>query len=313
MKGDIVLLGSTDVSLAVAVAIHEAGMRLRAIVKTEKVFSISYSATGVTNVRSADIDEWAGSQDVPVIGFTNYHDLAAHFAADTPALCLVAGWYHIVPRHFRSMFKRGCYGLHASLLPQLRGGAPLNWAILSGATETGVSLFGMEDGVDDGLIYGQEVFTIGPRTTIAELVHESKDACAALVRKYLPDILAGRCEGRKQAGAESYGLQRTPEDGRVDWRKPAGEIDRLVRAVGRPYPGAFTMMEGEKVTIWAADPVTAAPQVFGACGQIARLAGVEDPVVVTGKGLLRILEATSDNGLNIIEKLRRSAHRRFSD
>lgn len=311
MQDSILLLGSTDVTLAVAQAIDETGTQLSGIVTVGDSFSISYSEKRVANVRNADPARWARDKGVPIIPFTTYENVLEHYAGMVPPICLVAGWYHMVPRRFREAFPRGCFGFHASLLPKLRGGAPLNWAILSGARETGVTLFEMADGVDTGLIFGQELFQISPDATIGDLVAVSRDACAALTKRHLSSLLDGSAKGRVQEGEASYGLQRIPDDGRIDWTCSRVEIDRLVRAVSRPYPGAFTTLGEDRVHIWATRMSGEAPLVFGAPGQLVMLPHFDLPGVVVGDGLLLIAEATS-NGSDCLDTLRKSGHKRFA-
>lgn len=312
MPGSVLLLGATDVTLAVAEAVLACGASLAGIVTVGESFSISYSADPVRNARAVDAFEWGRRNDVEIIRFSNYDHLLREISPERPDICLVAGWYHMVPQRFRAAFARGCFGFHASLLPQLRGGAPLNWAILTAQTETGVTLFEMNDGVDDGLIFGQSRFAIPPQAFVGDLVLMARDACAELTRDVLPALLAGTASGKEQVGVASYGMQRTPEDGRIDWRNSAVAIDRLVRAVSRPYPGAFSTLEAEVVRIWATEPLALAPAVFGAPGQIARLRESRHPCVVTRDGLLQIVEATDTQGVDCIDKLRKSGHKRFT-
>lgn len=312
MPGRVLLLGATDATLAVADAVLACGAQLCGIVTVGESFSISYSSTRVRNARAIDASGWSKQNGVQIIDFAGYEDLASRVALLKPDMCLVAGWYHMVPRGFRSAFPRGCFGFHASLLPRLRGGAPLNWAILTDQSETGVTLFEMTDGVDEGRIFGQVRFPIASREMIGDLVLKASAACADLTRRTVPALLAGTALGTMQDGPVSYGLQRIPEDGRIDWRSPALAIDRLVRAVSRPYPGASTMLDEQVVHIWATEPLVSAPPVFGAPGQIVRLPDLKHPCVVTGDGLLAILEASDDTGGDCIDKLRKSGHKRFT-
>jgi len=312
MSDNLLLLGGTDVTLAVAEAAMGCGIALAGIVAVGESFSISYSETRIRNARSVDLQGWTQRNNVPLIPFTTYDDLLTHLSGGIPPLCLVAGWYHMVPRRFRELFARGCYGFHASLLPQLRGGAPLNWAILSGMVETGVTLFEMADGVDDGIVFGQERFPIASRATISELAVEARQACATLTKRHLLALMAGAAQGTAQEGVPSYGLQRIPEDGMIDWRAGATAIDRLVRAVGRPYPGASTRLGGTAMRIWATDIPLPQPQVFGMPGQIAKLPEIAGPCVVTGDGLLRIVEASDETGADQLDNLLRSTHKRFN-
>lgn len=308
---DLLLMGSTDVTLAVGNALLDAGTGISGVVTVGESFSISYSDSAVPNLRFADIPKWCERRRVRAIKFSSYDQVLGEIGDGDIPLCLVAGWYHMLPATFRKKFLRGCVGLHASLLPQLRGGAPLNWAILTGLRETGVTMLKLTDGVDDGPIYGQKRLPIGPRTTIGELVEDSARASADLARELTPGIIDGGREPVAQSGRHSYGLQRNPEDGQIDWCGSADAIDRLVRAVGRPYAGAFTYLESEKIQIWAGAPVSVDTRVYGAPGQLARVPGIDHVCVVTGEGLMAIHAVTDEQGDCALDLLRRSIQKRF--
>lgn len=305
---EVLILGGTDITLAVAQAVLDAGLKVRAVVHIGATFTISYSADAVSNQRHVDVPGWCRSKGVEDVVFTSFADLAAWPGLDDCSVCLVAGWYHMVPPAFRERFARGCLGLHASLLPQLRGGAPLNWAILSGLEETGISLFELGGGVDDGGVYAQSRIPLHPRISIHELVAAANLAGAELVRDHIAAIAEGRIVATPQVGSPTYALQRSPEDGCIDWRQPAEMIDRLVRAVGRPYSGATTILDGRPVVIWAAE-AAATPRVLGAPGQVIRLD--DRPCVVTGQGLLVICEAAFEDGADALHALRRASNKRL--
>jgi methionyl-tRNA formyltransferase len=307
----VLLLGGTDFTLAVAGRLAALGLGPAGVVHLGETVRISYAPQGFANTRHADLAGWCRDRGVPDAVFSDSAAIAT-FAAKTGAeLLLAAGWYHMVPAELRARFARGALGLHASLLPSLRGGAPLPWAILTGMSETGMSLFALGDGIDDGPIYGQRRVAIAPRSTVGELVAAVEQAALDLISECLPAVAAGTLEPRQQSGSPSYGLQRNAEDGRIDWRGPADAIDRLVRAVGRPYPGAFGDLQGERIMIWKSEP-RALPKVHGAPGQIARIPDDADPVAVTGSGLLAIREATTANGDDALPRLRRAANQRFT-
>lgn len=309
---EIIILGSTDITLAVAQATLQAGVGIAAIANIGSTFNISYSREKISNARYRDISSWCSEHQVRNIPFTSYDDLIREIEGHDIPLCLVAGWYHMVPRSFRDFFPKGCLGFHASLLPQLRGGAPLNWAILSGLKETGVSLFEMDDGVDTGRLYAQSRFPIGARTKIGDLVEVSQKVSAEIIHRNLAQILSDRLEPYAQNGEASYGLQRQPADSRINWNSRSQDIDSLIRATSRPYPGAFTTLNEEKISIWSAEVLEDAPLVYGAPGQIFSLPDSEYPCVVTGDVPLKILEATDAEGTDTLKLLRRSGHQRFS-
>lgn len=310
----VLLLGGTDLTLAIARSLEGLGFGPAGVVHIPPTFAISYSPGGLNNVRHADLAAWCDDHSIPAFAYDGAASLAEAATATQAEFCLAAGWYHMVPRRIRALFPKGTAGLHASLLPCLRGGAPLNWALLSGARKTGVTLFELDEGVDDGAIWDQEAFAIEPRATIGDLVRLAESASVRMVRRCLPRIADGRWSSpRPQVGVPSYGLARTPDDGLIKWSGTAAEIDRLIRAVGRPYPGAFTWLDDRKVTVWAAEPLDTPVTVHGAPGQIARLPGHEHPLVVTAAGLLSIREADGPEGEDALSMLLRSANRRLGD
>ncbi len=148
--------------------------------------------------------------------------------------------------------------LHGSLLPKYRGRAPVNWVLVNGETETGVTLHVMTRKPDAGDIVGQAAVPIAFDDTALTLFGKLEKAGAELLADLLPRIAAGDVPRRpNEIEKGSYFGGRRPEDGRIDWTRSALEIYNLVRAVTRPYPGAFSFLGGEPVRIWWATPVPA--------------------------------------------------------
>ncbi|HWA23856.1 MAG TPA: formyltransferase family protein [Caulobacterales bacterium] len=312
MAESVILFGATDLTLAAADAVNASGTRVAAIVYVGQTFPISYARSGVRNVRSADIPGWCAANDAEAIAFTDFKQLAQNLEGQKYGAGVVAGWYHMVPRGFREKTAPHWIGFHASLLPQLRGGAPLNWAILRGLTETGVSMFALGDGVDDGALYDQMSFPIGPRANVGELVVAAQNATTTMIRRSLPEILAGRLQGKPQQGEATYGLQRTPEDGRIDWSLSAEEIDRLIRAVCRPYPGGLTRLGEQTIAIHRATPANGVSAIYGAPGQIAMTSDDKRLIIVCGKGSLVVEEAVTDSGADAVPLLVKAANQRLA-
>ena len=134
----------------------------------------------------------------------------------------------------------GAFNMHGSLLPKFRGRAPLNWAIVKGERETGVTLHEMVEKPDAGRIVDQEAVPIGPDDTAVEVFHRMTAAAESVLRRSLPAIVKGAVQFKPNELARgSYFGRRRPEDGRIDWSRSAQEIHDLVRAVAPPFPGAF--------------------------------------------------------------------------
>ena len=174
--------------------------------------------------------------------------------------------------------------VHASLLPRWRGAAPIQWAVASGDAETGVCLMQMEAGLDTGPVLALRRTLIQPDDTAETLQQRLSELGGALIREELPRYLAGVLTPRPQP-AEGVTLARLveKEDGRVDWARPAVELERRVRAFV-PWPGAWTQLGPQLLKIWRAQVVPGA----GEPGTVLMGHGTLD--VATGEGALRLLE-----------------------
>jgi methionyl-tRNA formyltransferase len=145
---------------------------------------------------------------------------------------------------------RGALNMHGSLLPKYRGRAPVNWAVLKGERETGATLHYMVEKPDAGDIVAQTAVPILPDDTARDVFDKVTGAAAATLDRVLPQFLAGDAPRIPQDLAQgSFFGGRKPEDGRIDWSRPAREIHDLVRAVAPPFPGAFTMVAGEQLRV----------------------------------------------------------------
>jgi methionyl-tRNA formyltransferase len=165
----------------------------------------------------------------------------------------IIGWSQIASSNVLSAPKKGAIGAHPTLLPVGRGRAAVPWAILKGLDKTGVSFFKMDEGVDTGLMLGQEVIELGPDETATILYDKVNSAHETLIKKIWPSLLTDSLKGVEQDESRaSYWEGRKPEDGKIESaRMSRVEVDRLVRATTKPYPGAFVQLpHGLKKIIW---------------------------------------------------------------
>ncbi|MEN5043861.1 bifunctional UDP-4-amino-4-deoxy-L-arabinose formyltransferase/UDP-glucuronic acid oxidase ArnA [Pseudomonas koreensis] len=155
-----------------------------------------------------------------------------------------------------ALAKKGAFNLHGSLLPRYRGRAPANWVLVNGETETGVTLHRMVKRADAGAIVAQQRVAIERSDTGLTLHAKLRTAASDLLRDTLPNMLQGKITETPQdeSKATVFG-RRTPADGKLVWAKPAEELFNLVRAVTRPYPGAFCAVGEHKLIVWSADVV----------------------------------------------------------
>ena len=230
------------------------GVELAGIVTAPRQFAISYSEQPVTNVLHADFEKLAQAWGVPHVvmqGSAKDPQLVEMLRGWRPDLFLVVGWYHVVPRAWRDLAP--AYGMHGSLLPAYRGGAPLVWAMINGEREAGITFFQLDDGIDSGAIVGQRAVPILLNDTIASLYARIEEAGRAILVETLPQLIAGTCPHRPQASATGAVMpQRAPADGAIDWQRPSLDIYNFIRAQTRPYPGAFTHVDGHRIHIWQA-------------------------------------------------------------
>ena len=145
----------------------------------------------------------------------------------------------------------GAFNMHGSLLPKYRGRACVNWAVLNGEKQTGVTLHRMTKYADRGNIIAQEAVEIGENETSHEVFKKIIPAAGRVLSQSLDDILSGKAEGivQNESEATKFGRRR-PEDGIINFSKSAREIHNLVRAVTKPFPGAFFYHDGRKIMIW---------------------------------------------------------------
>lgn len=202
--------------------------------------------------------------------------------------------------------RRGAYNLHGSLLPKYRGRVPVNWAVLHGETETGATLHEMTVKPDAGAIIAQVAVPILPDDTAFEVFGKLTVAAEQTLWQALPGILSGtpnRIANELSKG--SYFGGRKPEDGRIDWSKPAQQVYNLHRAVAPPYPGAFFDHAGKRFVIEKARMVQAID--FKLASNLPQGISVVDNTVfgICGDGqAIRILALQSDNKTLSVDEIK---------
>lgn len=187
----------------------------------------------------------------------------------------------------------GAFNLHGSLLPKYRGRAPLNWVLVNGETETGVTLHRMVKRADAGDIVAQQRVAIDPQDNALTL-HRKLVACAGqLLEGALPPMKRGEITATPQNDAEATVVgRRTPEDGRINWELPAAKVNNLVRAVTDPWPGAFAYAGTVKFVVWKGRVHQDAPSA-----KPGTVLSVEPFLIACGEGALEVVTGQSDNGV----------------
>lgn len=242
------------------------------------------------------VAELAARHDIPVYAPENInHPIWVDtIRAMEPDILFSFYYRKMLGKQVLSAAAMGGINLHGSLLPAYRGRAPINWVLVNGETQTGVTLHHMTEKPDDGDIIAQLPVDISREDTAASLGERMLETARALLEATLPLIRENQSARRPQdPSAASYFGGRTPDDGRIDWSRPADEIYNLVRAVSRPFPGAFTYRGNLKFNIWdaASHPAEVHEEPPGT------ILSVEPLKVACGKGALSIRFGQTDTGI----------------
>jgi len=249
-----VFLGCTNYSKALLLFLIENNIIPTAVFSIPKEFNISYSKKKVTNSNYANLKELASNHKI------SYHEVDSVKGKKiidyykvirnlNPDLILAVGWYYMIPKKIRSLARHGVWGIHASLLPKYAGGAPLNWAIINGEKETGVTLFRMDDGVDDGDIISQKSFPIEYNDSINDVYKKAFIVSKKVLKQAIQNIDIVEFIPQNKSEIKVY-PQRTPEDGEIDLSQSSTDIYNFIRAQSSPYPGAFIKtIDGKKLVI----------------------------------------------------------------
>jgi len=210
------------------------------------------------------LDDLAEQYQIPLCKVTNINEPAAIRClrdADLDWLFIV-GWSQIAGREVLASARNGVLGMHPTLLPVGRGRASIPWAILKGLSRTGVSLFRLAEGVDTGPVLAQEVVEIDADETAGTLYEKAVTAHLSLLRSVLPELEAGSVEEQPQDDSKATVWPgRRPEDGEIlPQSMTVEQVDRLVRATTRPYPGAFVRQaDGSVLRVWSGAPCFGKP------------------------------------------------------
>lgn len=204
------------------------------------------------------LDDIATKNNIPLLKINNVNDIEVIETLKKYEIdwLFIIGWSQIAKVNLLNTPKKGCIGMHPTLLPKGRGRASIPWAILKKLDKTGVTMFKLDQGVDTGEILGQVEIPLTEEITATELYKEVNESHTKLIEKYWEDIINDRLELKKQQEEDAtYWEGRKPEDGEIKNKMTVEEAETLVRAVTHPYPGAFYKKDNQKIIIWKAKKV----------------------------------------------------------
>jgi len=287
-------------SRAVVFAYHDVGVRcLKALVSAQVEIPLV-----VTVADDPNETQWFGS--VAATAAEYGLSVVTPSDANTPELQRMVGDLQpdfVFSFYYRSMLGapflnaagRGALNIHGSLLPKFRGRAPVNWAILKGARETGATLHYMVERADAGDIVDQLAVPILRDDDARDVFAKVTVAAETVLTRSLPGLISGTAPRKPQESLPGqYFGRRRPEDGRIDWSRPAEEIHNLVRAVAPPFPGAFADIRNQR---WWIHKTRLSMRTLAPPGR-PRLFGEDGRCVVAccDGGLLQLVAAAGANG-----------------
>lgn len=286
----IVFVGSVDFSRHCLQEVVRRGGQVVAVLNPEPQHARA-------NSDYADLAPIAASLGIPLVRLRRITDPET---ADTlrtlaPDVMLVLGFSQIVPKDVLAIPRLGCIGSHPALLPRNRGRHPLVWALVEGLSESGLTFFFLDEGVDSGDILWQKPFPITLDDDAGTLYEKIKRLAGEAIGVILPRLEAGTAPRRPQDHSQAtYWRKRTAADGEIDWVRPPLAAYNLIRALTKPYPGAHTFLDGQRVLVWRSRMAPDAPSPGAAPGEI--VGGTPDGFMVQcGGGLLELRDWECDS------------------
>ncbi len=239
-------------------------------------------------LQKSPVKIFAEEHGIPVIQPINLKDpdFIKQIQSLQPEAGIVVAYGRILPKEVIALFPKGVYNIHFSLLPELRGAAPMQWAILRGYDKTGVCSFKIAETLDTGEIMSRREVLIAPDDTAITLENKLVPAGLETLEDTLKAIDEGKLVGQKQEGPSTYAPLIKKEDAKISWNDSAQEIDRKIRGLLRI--GAFCSTEnGEIIKICKASPLESSNSKNP--GTVTKIDGKNGIVIECGKGALQVI------------------------
>lgn len=284
---------------AVVFAYHNVGVKCLAALLRQNVrvaLVVTHNDNPGENIWFDSVEALAKAHAIPVItpDDPNTPEIVAKLKRLAPDFLFSFYYRHMLGPEVLAIPRSGAFNLHGSLLPKYRGRVPVNWAIIKGEKETGVTLHEMVEKPDAGRIVDQMAVPILPDDQALDVFSKITAAAEAVLGRALPRLIDGSAVLKPQdLGQGSYFGGRKPEDGIINWHDSAQNIHNLIRAVAPPYPGATTTVNGRAVTISRS---ALAPERFTHSNHGCLSVSSERCIALCGDGKkLRILQMEIDN------------------
>ena len=244
----VIFMGTPDFAVGTLEARHEAGHEITLVVSQPDKPKGRGHALQPTPVKAA-----AEHLGLPVFQPAKVRE-AADMLEQTPAdVIVVAAFGQLIPSRILHMKKFGCVNVHASLLPKYRGAAPIQWAVIDGEKESGVTIMQMDEGLDTGDMLLVKKYKLDKKETGGSLFDKLASFGGPMILEVLEQAQEGKLNPVKQDDSKhTYAKMLSKATGDIDFTKTAVEIERLIRGLN-PWPSAFTLIHGKMLKIWEAD------------------------------------------------------------
>lgn len=279
----MIFMGTPDFAVPALKALAEQGHQVIAVVTQPDKPKGRGKAVQMTPVKEAALE-----LNIPVYQPVKVREegFLQQLEAMEPEVIVVAAFGQILPQRLLDIPKYGCINIHASLLPKYRGAAPIQWVIIDGEKETGITTMQMNAGLDTGDMLEKAVVPIDPEETGGSLHDKLSAAGGKLILSTLDKLEKGQLVPVPQTEENTcYAKMLDKALGKIDWNQDAQRIERLIRGLN-PWPSAYTGLEGKTLKLWQAKVVE--EDYPGQPGQVVK-AGKNELLVKTGKGTLSVL------------------------
>lgn len=281
----VVFMGTPDFAVGTLEALLEAGHEVAAVVTQPD----KPKGRGKT-LMPTPVKEAALARMIPVLQPKKVREpeFVETLRKIGPDVIVVAAFGQIISKEILEMPRYGCINVHASLLPAYRGAAPIQWAVINGDKESGVTIMRMNEGLDTGDMIDKVVVPLDENETGGSLFDKLSAAGAKLCAEVLEKLENGTAVFEKQPelSTTDYAAMIDKKMGKINWERPAKVIEQLIRGLN-PWPSAYTFMKGKSLKLWTASVVYEEREAVP--GEIVEI-GKEGILVKTGEGLLLIRE-----------------------
>jgi methionyl-tRNA formyltransferase len=255
MDSKIVICGCTEAGFETLEFLLEQNITISYIVSLDDEQAKKWNVSGYCS-----FDKLSKKYNIPIYYPKSYSlkekedlDFFQHHSFD---LLILGGWQRLIPDDVLSTLKIGGVGVHGSseMLPKGRGRSPVNWSLIEGKNKYILQLFLMTPGIDDGDILDFQTFDINKWDTCRTLYYKISIVQKQKLLELIPKLIKNEFKRIPQTGEPTFYPKRTPDDGLINWNQTSEKLYDFIRAITKPYPGAFSYLDNKKIKIWKAQP-----------------------------------------------------------